>query len=179
MGLSVAGMRASRRCLLTRKLANPPYVSKDIEMSRPVKLSANPNWRGGKSSKDGYATTKLIGHPRADPKGYVKSHILLAEKILGKSLPDGVVVHHTDCVRGKVDPLGIVICPDDTYHRLLHRRTKAFDACGNADWRRCNFCKQYDSPENLIFDSFSHALHRECRRIKEKCQRRDALTTVC
>ena len=32
MGLSVAGMRASRRCLLTRKLANPPYVSKDIKM---------------------------------------------------------------------------------------------------------------------------------------------------
>lgn len=52
-------------------------------------------WRGGESeTAPGYIKTFLPSHPRADEKGYVFSHVLIAEKALSKYLPRGVEVHH-------------------------------------------------------------------------------------
>ena len=172
MGLSVAGMRASRRCLLTRKLANPPYVSKDIQMSRSQRTQSNPNWNGGRSVKNGYRTLLIPEHYRADSSGYVLEHILIAERALGRSLPAKAVVHHVDEQQGRINPHGLVICPNENYHRMLHQRSRAFDACGNANWRKCSICKRYDAIENLRLDGFGHARHKEC--INEESRVRDA-----
>lgn len=76
-------------------------------------------------------------------------HILLAEKALGRRLPPGVQVHHVNEDTMDARPENLVICPDAAYHKLLHRRTEALDACGNADWLKCCFCKQHDAPENV------------------------------
>jgi len=51
------------------------------------------------------------------------------------------VHHHTDGT--------LIACESRTYHHLLHRRTKALAACGHANWRKCNYCKEYDDPENM------------------------------
>jgi hypothetical protein len=99
-------------------------------------------WKGGRSkTKAGYVTVYMPDHPRAH-KGHVFEHIIIAEKALGKQLPPKAVVHHHN-------PMQLVICQDQAYHLLLHRRKRAIAACGHANWRRCWVCKQYDDHANL------------------------------
>lgn len=96
-----------------------------------------------------------------------KAHIVIAEMALGKSLPDGAEVHHVNGVRNDNDNANLVVCPSREYHRLLHARQKALDACGHADWLRCCFCKTYDSSANLTVTtknkgSAKLVYHKEC-----------------
>lgn len=84
------------------------------------------SWKGGRIySGNGYFLLYCPNHPRADVKGYVYEHILIAEKALGKYLPPGAVVHH---VNGTRDSGPLVICQDDTYHKLLHKRIRRMNA---------------------------------------------------
>jgi hypothetical protein len=92
------------------------------------------------------------GHFRIAGKGGVRQleHIAMAEKALGKPLPAGAHVHHVNGKPGdNHTPWNLVVCPDAAYHKLLHVRTAALDACGHADWRRCRFCGRYAPTENL------------------------------
>lgn len=89
--------------------------------------------------------------------GKKREHVLVAERALGKALPKGAVVHHVN-ENGKDNRnSNLVICPSRSYHALLHQRMDALKACGNANWRKCYLCHQYDAPENL-----KHRAHREC-----------------
>jgi hypothetical protein len=90
-------------------------------------------------------------------------HRFVAEAILGKSLPIGVVVHHVDLVRDNNEKSNLVICESEKYHRFLHMRTRAFQACGHAGWMKCAFCKQYDDPENMYVRPYiTQAWHLKC-----------------
>lgn len=52
-------------------------------------------------------------------------HVYLAEKALGKRLPVGAIVHHMNLnKKDNCTPLNLVICPDQSYHMLLHYRMK-------------------------------------------------------
>ena len=82
--------------------------------------------------------------------GRQKEHVLIAAAALGKTLPQGAHVHHVDGNPLNNRNENLVICPDNAYHQLLHRRERALDACGHADWRKCHLCKRYDAPENLV-----------------------------
>lgn len=60
----------------------------------------------------------------------IYEHIYLAEKALGKRLPDGAVVHHmNEKPADNYTPFNLVICPDQAYHLLLHRRAKELAKC--------------------------------------------------
>lgn len=53
------------------------------------------NWKGGKTSDGhGYILIKKHGHPRANKQGYVKEHILIMEKKIGRYLTKNEIVHH-------------------------------------------------------------------------------------
>jgi hypothetical protein len=55
----------------------------------------------------------------------VYQHIHLAEKALGKPLPKGAVVHHMNGIKyDNETPYNLVICPDQSYHMLLHKRAR-------------------------------------------------------
>lgn len=52
-------------------------------------------------------------------------HISMAEKALGRPLPKEAVVHHMNNVSWDNEtPLNLVICPDQAYHMLLHKRMR-------------------------------------------------------
>lgn len=75
-----------------------------------------------------------------------RKHVLIAQKALGKELPITAVVHHIDGDRGNNTNTNLLICPNEAYHNLIHLRSEALEKCGNADWRRCKFCKEFDDP---------------------------------
>jgi hypothetical protein len=110
---------------------------------------ANPNFRGGKTiNSQGYVTVLAPHHPRAH-NGRVREHILVAEAALGRYLPDGAQVHHVDENKQRNVGGNLVICPDQSYHSLLHRRTRAYEATGNANAIRCIRCHTYDRQDDI------------------------------
>jgi len=128
---------------------------------------------GCRLSSYGYLMRYKPGHPHAHSNGYAFDHILIVERVLGKSLPEKAEIHHVN--ENKIDNsnANLVLCEDNAYHTLLHQRKRAYLACGHAHWRKCLFCKKYDDPENLYIDSRNAPYHRECmnknrREIREK-----------
>lgn len=94
------------------------------------------------SMKGGYLTQRIDGVKKL-------YHIRVAEKALGRELPAGAEVHHINETPSDNRPENLVICPDRDYHSMLHARQRAQDACGNANWKKCGYCKQYDDPSNM------------------------------
>lgn len=92
----------------------------------------------------------------------VPEHRIVAERALGRLLPPAAVVHHVDENRQNNAPSNLVICPDDKYHKLLHVRMDARAACGNANWRKCPYCRQYDDPARMRGEKSGRFVHREC-----------------
>lgn len=92
--------------------------------------------------------------------GRKKEHISIAEKAFGGKLPKGSVVHHADYNKLNNENSNLVVCSIG-YHKLIHQRTDAYNACGNANWRKCKYCKKYDDPKNLYINGTS-GYHREC-----------------
>lgn len=76
-------------------------------------------------------------------------HVLMAEKALGGPLPKGAVVHHVDGDGANNEAGNLVICPSQKYHALLHYRTQALQESGNANYKRCKFCKAWGDDSNL------------------------------
>ncbi len=94
-------------------------------------------------SSDGYIQIKVPGHPKGNSRGYVGEHILIAEKALGKFLPDGSLVHHHDQIRSNNENQNLVICQDRAYHMLIHARLRIFRAGGDPDLHKiCCRCKK-------------------------------------
>lgn len=119
----------------------------------------------GTVRQDGY-----IAHRRGDSN--VLEHVLVAERAFGKPLPKGAQVHHWDRNRGNNSPTNLVICPNQAYHRFLHRRMEAMDTCGNPNWMPCVFCHHYDDTKNLyVSPNVPHAYHRACSAAYAKLHR--------
>lgn len=91
-------------------------------------------------------------------------HRDVAEAALGKSLPKGACVHHVNEIKNDNTNSNLVICQDNAYHRLLHRRTNAYNATGNADAQKCNLCKEYILSDGPLIGSWDRgrAYHKSC-----------------
>jgi hypothetical protein len=127
-------------------------------------------WKGGRYETQGYIKIHAPDHPRADANRRVFEHILIAEKALGKFLPDKAAVHH-------YTPEQLVVCQDNAYHKLLHQRQRAYEACGHAGWRKCRYCKRYDEPHKMYIRG-KESYHRSCRTAHFCQQRRDQKETI-
>lgn len=115
------------------------------------------NWKGGRvDDHSAYVRVRIPGR-------YIREHVFLAEKALGKALPPKAVVHHHT-------PDQIVLCQDTTYHHLLHKRQRALKACGHAGWRKCWVCQTYDDPSK-IKDYGRSPYHQACLKKHKELKR--------
>ena len=97
-----------------------------------------------------------VGYKRKGNSDFV--HRIIAENLVGHPLSSTVQIHHYG---EKTDNRKIVICENQKYHRLLHKRTRAYVATGDVNKRKCVICKQWDDPENITMAK-SRDYHKEC-----------------
>jgi hypothetical protein len=74
--------------------------------------------------KKGYKRILLKGHPRTDGKGYVREHILVMEKKLGRFIKTHEVVHHLDGNKLNNNPDNLSLLTSQSEHMIFHRSKK-------------------------------------------------------
>jgi hypothetical protein len=121
---------------------------------QPVRFILGHHWRVRANKR--YRTSKASGELE-----YV--HRLRAERALGHPLPPGASVHHADGSLREDAPL--VICQDEAYHHLLHRRMRVLRAGGDPNTEAlCSRCHQ---PRPFSAFNFARGkasgLHNVCR----------------
>lgn len=102
-----------------------------------------PNQAGNSFLRNGYRVIRF----KDGSQKY--EHVLVAEKALGKPLPEGAEVHHWNEVRTDNRRENLLICPNVGYHNTIHRRMRAKEVSGDANKKLCVYCKQYDDAGNL------------------------------
>jgi len=147
-------------------------------------------WKGGITKKqDGRVLVFSPNHYKSYK--YVQRSIYIAEKVFGKPLPSGAVVHHANCDHTNDKNNNLVICQDQGYHLFLHQRKRAYEASGNPSWRKCAYCKKYDAPDSMDIyvnkaTGYDSVGHKHCRnkhnreyRRKRRALRNVPRTNVC
>ena len=91
-------------------------------------------------------------------------HILVVEAALGHAFPRKAEIHHVDEDRSNNANSNLVLCENRAYHRLLHRRQRALDACGDANARSCNICGDFSRQDQIVVTRYGNVYHRDCKR---------------
>jgi hypothetical protein len=146
-----------------------PKKNKIVGKGEPYHYIHGHNRRNpGKVPYYSYPTNYVGDRHGSNSSGHIRTHITIAEKVLGKKLPPKAVVHHVDSDITNNANSNLVICENNKYHLLIHRRTRAYYGCGNASWRKCWLCQQWDDPNNLYISPYGQAQHRDCKREYDK-----------
>jgi len=90
------------------------------------KGSNSPSWKGGKyKNHDGYIYCHASNHPNKTKMGYVREHRLVIERIIGRYLKKGEIVHHKNGIVSDNSPENLVLCKNQKDHLKHHKkRTK-------------------------------------------------------
>ena len=96
---------------------------KRIGENRDQRGTKNNNYRGGRTKDHkGYIHVRCVGHPRASKKGsYVREHILIMEKHLGRYLREDERVHHINGINDDNRIVNLKLMTDGT-HSSYHRK---------------------------------------------------------
>lgn len=90
-------------------------------------------------------------------------HKVICERVLGKKLPKGAVVHHVDNNPLNNRTNNLVICEDVAYHHLLHRNIRLRAA--GADWTKERICSTCNKvlPITSFYPSFRQHMGHPCK----------------
>jgi ribosomal protein L24E len=135
----------------------------------------HPTWKGGRNiDHNGYVEVHSPDSPRAGRVHgvYVFEHILVVERALGHTLRVDAPVHHVDRDKQNNANTNLVACDSAAYHRLLHKRQSALDACGDPSAIRCAFCSGYEGQGAMVLRKDGSGFHRACRLLWERNHRR-------
>lgn len=86
------------------------------------KTDKNPMWKGGRIKTAGYIQIKLPEHHHANNQGYVFEHILVIEKMLGRPINRGEIVHHCNQDRSDNRPYNLRLFPSIKEHTAYHHK---------------------------------------------------------
>jgi hypothetical protein len=123
-------------------------------------------WKGGRRLQKGYVYVLVDGRE-------VREHVMVAEKALGRTMPKRAVVHHVDGCKTNNVSSNLVICEDQQYHLLLHRRQKALAVCGDPNAHACDICWRYDRQDAMYIHrrgntSSPRTRHKDCHAMQMK-----------
>lgn len=92
-------------------------------MGRGNRGKKNGMWKGGRSlASNGYVLIRVGNdHHLADVRGYAYEHRLVAEKMLGRRLEPGEMVHHINENKADNSPDNLAVVANSAEHRFLHR----------------------------------------------------------
>src|SRR3990167_1231350 len=79
----------------------------------------------------------MPNHPRAYKSKLIPEHVYIAEKVLGKALPEKAEVHHSNKDGCDNRNQNLVICEDHAYHMLLHVRQRVVGMGGDPNNDLC------------------------------------------
>lgn len=131
-----------------------------------------------------YPKIRVVGHPQANRAGYVREHIVIAERALGKQLPPNAEVHHADGNRANNSRRNLVICENHEYHALLHIRARTLKAGGDPNTQRvcsrCNHPKEFSEFNRSTTNRNGGVSHRciECNKRYAKSRREDCVAAM-
>jgi len=97
-------------------------------------------------------------------------HIVIVARALGHPLPLGAQIHHRDEDGTNNAPQNLIVCQDGAYHKLLHVRTEAYRATGDAAKRRCWLCREWDLAANLSRPWTHQPYHKRCAALNERAK---------
>jgi len=123
-----------------------------------VRRHGDPNKRLRRANGDGEIRNNHFYISRNNKQ--VGEHIVIAERVLGRSLKKGIIVHHVNENGMDNRNENLVIC-DRGLHNIIHGRMKAMKATGDPHKKPCRYCKQYDDAKNLTKNGTSH-YHKTC-----------------
>lgn len=85
---------------------------------RPGQISGDkhPAWSGGIVRHKGYELMYAPDHPNTTKRGYVYTHRLIMELIVGRTLKPREVIHHIDGCRGNNSPENLLLFPSNGGH---------------------------------------------------------------
>jgi len=92
----------------------------------------NPGWKGGMVMKEGYVFIRKPDHHRAWYGGYAKRADLVAEKLIGRKLKKGEIVHHLNGLRHDDNPKNLSVAKNSSYHNSITAKER---------WERGDFRK--------------------------------------
>lgn len=99
------------------------HPSPDTEFKKGEHIGKNHlGWKGGRirDKKSGYIRTYCPDHPKAI-KGYVREHVLVMEKYLGRYLKSGEVVHHINGIGDDNRIENLMLFPSNRDHLHYHK----------------------------------------------------------
>lgn len=141
-----------------------------IKRSNYPKGKDSPAWKGGAhQNDDGYHMIRVMDNARTNANKYMREHLLIAERALGRPLDRTMQVHHVNEDKSDNSPGNLVICQDQEYHRLLHRRRDALLATGDPTTLRCCLCRGYGGSDMSVtmVGKYQRSYHRHCHAAKQ------------
>lgn len=77
----------------------------------------HPNWKGGRYLSHGYVMVHSPNHPRKNYCGYMREHILVMEKKVGRFLKPEEQVHHINAIRNDNRIKNLMLFENSLDHR--------------------------------------------------------------